>query len=130
MQGGFAGFPLVEADDRAWRDIPFFNDWVAHADRDEYWAEIDGADRPRRLKAPVLLMAGWYDPFLPTQLADYARIRREADARVARETRLVIGPWAHAEATVLPGGQRSENFRLESPAPPVNLFDRHLLGTD
>src|SRR5258708_4005465 len=129
MQGGFAGFPLVEADDRALRDIPFFNDWVAHADRDEYWAEIDGADRPRRLKAPVLLMAGWYDPFLPTQLADYARIRQAADPAVPQATRLVIGPWAHAEAAVLPGGKKFGNFRMDSLAPTVDWFDRHLFKT-
>ncbi len=127
MQRGFAGFPLIEADDRAACDIPFFDDWVRHADRDEYWAEIDGHDRARRLQAPALLMAGWYDPFLPTQLADYIRIRREADPLLANETRLVIGPWAHAEAAVLPGGERSRNFRLECLAPTVAWFDRHLL---
>jgi uncharacterized protein len=129
MQRGFAGFPLIQADDRAGRDIPFFDDWVRHADRDAYWAEIDGADRARRLQAPVLLMAGWYDPFLPTQLADYVRIRRDAAPRVANETRLVIGPWAHAEAAILPGGARSRNFRLECLAPTVAWFDQHLLHT-
>ena len=36
MERGFAGFPLVEADDRAVRDIPFFDDWVLHADRDAF----------------------------------------------------------------------------------------------
>jgi hypothetical protein len=127
MERGFAGLPLIEADDRAVRDIPFFDDWVLHADRDDYWAEIDGDDRARRLQAPVLLMAGWYDPFLPTQLADYARIRQEADPLVAHETRLVIGPWAHGEAALLPGGTRSRNFRLECLAPSVAWFDRHLL---
>ena len=130
MERGFAGLPIIEADDRAVRDIPFFDDWVMHADRDAYWAEIDGNDRARRLQAPVLLMAGWYDPFLPTQLADYARIRQEADPRVANETRLVIGPWAHAEAAVLPGGKSSRNFRLECLAPTVAWFDRHLLKND
>ena len=33
---------------------------------------------PAALRAPVLLMAGWFDPFLPGQLADFLRIRREA----------------------------------------------------
>jgi putative CocE/NonD family hydrolase len=127
MERGVADGPLVEADDRAVRDIPFFDDWVRHADRDAYWAGIDGNDRARRLQAPVLLMAGWYDPFLPTQLADYARVRYKADSRIANETRLVIGPWSHAEAAVLPGGGRSRNFRLECLAPTVAWFDRHLL---
>jgi putative CocE/NonD family hydrolase len=127
MERGFAGLPLIEADDRAARDIPFFDDWVRHADRDEYWAEIDGDDRARRLQAPVLLMAGWYDPFLPGQLADYAQIRRDAAPRVAGETRLVIGPWAHGVSAVLPDGKGSRNFRLECLAPTIAWFDRHLL---
>lgn len=130
MARGFAGFPLIEADDRAACDIPFFDDWILHADRDEYWEQIDGDDRARRLHAPVLLMAGWYDPFLPTQLADYVRIRSEADPQVAKESRLVIGPWAHAEAAVLPDGTRPRNFRLECLAPTIGWFDRHLLQND
>ena len=128
MERGFSGYPLIEADDRAACDIPFFDDWVLHADRDEYWARIDGTDRARRLQAPVLLMAGWYDPFLPTQLADYQRIRRAADPHVAKETRLIIGPWAHAESVALPDGTNPRNFRLESLAPTVAWFDRHVMN--
>lgn len=130
MERGLAGFPLIEADDHAGQNIPFFNDWVGHTDRDEYWHQIDGDDRPRRLRAPVLLMAGWYDPFLPRQLSDYAQIRHEADPRVADETRLIIGPWAHGEAAVLPGNTTSGNFRLDALAPTVAWFDRHLLKTN
>ena len=74
LERGFEGFPVVEADDRAVGDIPFFNDWVLHDRRDDYWAKIDGDDRGSGLRAPVLLMAGWYDPFLPTQLNDFMRI--------------------------------------------------------
>jgi putative CocE/NonD family hydrolase len=129
MQRGFDGLPLIAADDRAAGDISFFNDWVLHTDRDDYWAQIDGHDRARRLLVPVLLMAGWYDPFLPTQLADYARIQREADPAIARETRLVIGPWAHAEEVALPDRASLRNFRLECLAPTIAWFDRHLLQT-
>jgi putative CocE/NonD family hydrolase len=127
MRPGFAGFPLIDADKRATGDITFFNDWVGHPDRDDYWAAIDGSDRAGRLKAPVLLMGGWYDPFLPGQLADFARIRTAADPHVAAETRLVIGPWAHAETVTYPDGTSPRNFRLECLAPSIPWFDRHLL---
>ena len=128
LQRGFAGFPLIEADDRAAGDIPFFNDWANHPERDEYWVAIDGTDRASRLKAPVLLMGGWYDPFLPGLLADYSRIRETADPKVAAETRLVIGPWAHAETVHYPDGATPRNFRLECLAPSIPWFDRHLRG--
>src|SRR5207249_3553503 len=114
MARGFNGFPLIEADDRAVGDVAFFNDWVLHSDRDDYWAQIDGNDRASRLEAPVLLMAGWYDPFLPTQLNDFIRIRREAKPYVAAETRLIIGPWAHAESVKFPDGTAPRNYRLDS----------------
>ena len=113
LQRGFDGFPLIEADDRAAGDIGFFNDWVAHAERDEYWAQIDGQERPQKLNAPTLLMAGWYDPFLPGQLNDYAQIRRKARPEVASAVRLIIGPWVHASALDFPDGTRPRNFRLE-----------------
>src|SRR6185436_19193701 len=97
LQRGVDGFPLVEADDRAVGVV-----------------------------APVLLAAGWFDPFLPGQLADFVRIKRDARADVAAETRLVIGPWGHAETMTLPGGVHTRNYRLESLAPSIPWFDRHL----
>jgi predicted acyl esterase len=51
-----------------------------------YWESIDGSDRAATLKAPVLLMAGWLDPFLPGQLADFVRICSGAAARFERRT--------------------------------------------
>ena len=130
LRRGFNGWPLVEADDRAVGDVGFFNDWVKHSTRDAYWQAIDGEDRARTLQAPVLLMAGWFDPFLPGQLADFVRIRRDARADVAAATRLVIGPWGHAETVVLPGNLRNRNYRLESLAPSIPWFDRHLRSRD
>ena len=128
LEKGYAGFPLIEADDRAAGDIPFFNDWATHNTADSYWRAIDGSDRARNLKAPVLLMAGWYDPFLPTQLRDFMTIRASADPHVATETRLVIGPWSHADTVTLPGGPRLPDYRQSVLAPSIGWFDRHLRG--
>jgi putative CocE/NonD family hydrolase len=127
LQRGYAGFPLVKADERAaGDDIRFFNDWVEHQTADGYWRAIDGDDRARTLQAPVMLAAGWFDPFLPGQLADFIRIRRDARTDVAAATRLIIGPWAHAETVTLPGGIRNRHYRLESLAPSLPWFDRLL----
>jgi putative CocE/NonD family hydrolase len=123
---GVDGFPLIEADDRATGDIGFFNDWVSHPARDEYWQAIDGEERPARLQGPVFLTAGWFDPFLPTELADFVRIRRDARADVAAGTRMIVGPWAHADTVTLPGDIRNRNYRLESLAPSLPWFDSQL----
>jgi uncharacterized protein len=126
LERGVNGFPVIDADDRAVGGIGFFDDWAKHPTRDAYWREIDGEGRSTTLQAPVLLMAGWFDPFLPGQLADFVRIRRNARADVAAATRLVVGPWAHAETIPLPGDVRNRNYRLESLAPSLPWFDRHL----
>jgi putative CocE/NonD family hydrolase len=128
LDRGVNGFPLIEADDRAEEDVPFFNHWALHVERDAYWKEIDGADRLRDLRAPVHLMAGWYDPFLPAQLDDFIRIRRDGDERAAKGTRLVIGPWAHADSVILPGGFKGTPYRSAILEPMIDWFDTHLAG--
>ncbi len=128
LERGYAGFPLIEADDRSVGNIPFFDDWVSHSERDAYWLAIDGVDRPRDLRAPVLLMAGWFDPFLPTQLRDFSRVRAEADPRVAAAARLVIGPWSHARTVRFPDADLPDDYRVRSLAPSLDWFDRHLGG--
>lgn len=122
-----SGFPLIDSDRRATgEEIAFFRDWVRHTRADSYWQEIDGKDRARQLKAPVLLLAGWYDPFLPSMLQDFQEIKKYAAPDVARRTRLVIGPWTHAGQIILPGGRRSENFRLKSLSMSIPWFDEIL----
>jgi putative CocE/NonD family hydrolase len=126
LQAGFDGVPLIEADNRLGRDFNFFNEWVTHAARDSYWAAVDGERRPESLVAPVLIMGGWYDPFLPGAIADFLRIRHGANLAVAAESRLIIGPWAHARPVTLPRGPKSRNYRLDSIEPSLPWFDRHL----
>jgi putative CocE/NonD family hydrolase len=128
LDRGFEGFPLIAADERAVGHIPVFNDWAAHTKADSYWREIDGENRASSIKAPVLLMAGWYDPFLPTQLNDFETIRHVADAHVALESRLIIGPWTHAAAVRFPDGSTAGDYRAASLAPSIPWFDHHLLG--
>lgn len=126
LDRGTVGRPLNQADDRAGRDISFFNKWAGHSERDEYWAQVDGNERAAEVHMPVLLMAGWYDPFLPTQLADYESIQRTAAPEVAAECRLIIGPWIHADVIQPPDGFVSRNYRLESLEPSIAWFERHL----
>jgi putative CocE/NonD family hydrolase len=128
LDRGVDGFPLLEADERAVGPIRFFKDWAKHEQNDAYWQAIDGEGRTRTLKAPVLLMAGWYDPFLPTQLRDFTTIRQQADARASVPTRLIIGPWTHADPVRFPDGSTAGDYRPASLAPSIPWFDQHLLG--
>jgi putative CocE/NonD family hydrolase len=136
LDRGVNGWPAADADLRAvGKRVPFFQDWIRNPEWEASgsalptlnWASIDLTDRPdsRFLNAATFLMAGWFDPFLPSQLQDFKRIRARAD-KVAQDVRLVIGPWAHAVTVPLPGVPATRNYRLESLAPSIPWFDRHL----
>jgi len=71
-------------------------------------------------------MAGWYDPFLPTQLNDYVAVRHNSSRIVAERSRLIIGPWTHAGDAKLPDGFRQEPFRPQSIAVSLPWFDELL----
>lgn len=122
-------FPLKNADRRATGvEVDFFNDWVNHSERDGYWRDIDGQERIRTLKAPVLLMAGWYDPFLPSQLDDFKKIGIEASPEISQRSKLVIGPWIHGDEVTFPDGSKPSLFRPATLALSLEWFDRIILG--
>jgi predicted acyl esterase len=57
------------------------------------------------------MQAGWYDLFLPAQLADYRAV-----LAAGRKTRLRIGPWTHT-------GPASLGYSLRDA---LEWFDVHL----
>ena len=91
-------FPLSEVDAKAVGDpVPFFQEWLAHSEPDDpYWTQRVHLHQVPRVEAPVCLLGGWYDIFLPWQLRDYATLRA-----AGRSPRLVIGPWTHADPRLL-----------------------------
>lgn len=126
LERGVRTLPLLEADNLAIGDTDFYNDWLRHKDDREFWEAIDGKNRAQTLQAPMLLLAGWYDPFLPGQLDDYGVITAEATASVGSNSRLIIGPWGHANSIRVPGMGAEIPYRettLESSLP---WFDFHL----
>jgi len=121
------GIPLLDADKRAvGKEIPFFRDWVRHNSKDSYWQNLDASTKIKNLKAPVLLMAGWYDAFLPAQLDDFAQLKSSAYSDVAKRSRLIIGPLTHAGNVVFPDGKSPEPFRPLSFAMSLPWFDEIL----
>jgi putative CocE/NonD family hydrolase len=88
LHRGLAHLPLGEADVVATgEEISFLRAWLGRPGP-EYWDER--GHTAGEVTAPVLMVGGWHDIFLPWQLADYAALR----ATGARP-RLIIGPWTH-----------------------------------
>ena len=68
-----------------------------------------------QVTAPVQLVGGWYDIFLPWMLEDFAALRA-----AGRETQLIIGPWAHTSPGLVAAGMREA----------LGWLREHLLGDD
>ena len=92
LRRGLAHLPLAEADRvTTGAEIDFFQRWLVETDpAAAYWSERGHAHRLPDVSAPVLMIGGWYDIFLPWQLDDYAALRA-AGARPY----LTVGPWTH-----------------------------------
>lgn len=94
MSRALRHLPLGQADRvAAGRTLPWWQTWMAHPEPDdEYWQRFDHSVNVSKVTAPVLMVTGWYDAFLPWQLADWAQLDHHDAAH-----RLVIGPWMHMD---------------------------------
>ncbi|REE99741.1 CocE/NonD family hydrolase [Thermomonospora umbrina] len=89
------GRPLAELDALATgAAVRFYQDLLVNDKPGaDYWRTRDFAATVGDVTAPVTLLGGWYDIFLPWQLKDYAALRA-----AGRNPYLTIGPWWHADA--------------------------------
>jgi putative CocE/NonD family hydrolase len=108
--------PIIELDELLLgRRVSFWRDLLGHPSPDDpHWAPVDQSSRVAEVAVPVLQVGGWYDLFLQEQLADRARLTR------APCTRLVVGPWTHAQPAGF-GVQATETLRW---------LDRHVRGVE
>ncbi|ABP55561.1 CocE/NonD family hydrolase [Salinispora tropica] len=92
LAAGLSHLPLAEADRVATgMTVPFFQEWLRHHTPDAaYWQARVFGDRLAEVHAPVAMIGGWHDIFLPAQLRDFAALR---DAGAV--PRLIVGPWTH-----------------------------------
>ncbi|MGZ4196610.1 MAG: CocE/NonD family hydrolase [Solirubrobacteraceae bacterium] len=109
--------PLAELDERATgAEVDWFREAMQHSARDDaYWVARDFTAGVAKVKAPVQLIGGWYDIFLPWMLEDFGALR---DA--GREPQLLIGPWTHTDPGLVAAGTRDGIAWLRA----------HLLGDD
>jgi uncharacterized protein len=99
-----ADLPLVDFDERATgAEVRWFREGMASPGReDAYWAARDFAAGVANVTAPVQLVGGWYDIFLPWMLADFAALRAAGG-----NPRLIIGPWTHTAPGLMAAGVRN-----------------------
>ncbi len=89
-------YPVLEAPP-AEGITPYFKDWLAHPNFDEYWKQWSIEDHYAQIQVPVLSIAAWYDIFLGGSLKNYIRLKTEGGTEAARKgQRLVVTVGGHA----------------------------------
>jgi putative CocE/NonD family hydrolase len=89
-------YPVLEAPE-AEGLAPYFTDWLAHPNFDEYWKQISIEDHYEQIQVPVFNLGAWYDIFLGGTLKNYARLKAEAGTEAARRgQRLLVYVGGHA----------------------------------
>jgi len=76
---------------------PYFADWLAHPDYDEYWKKWSIEEHYAQIQVPVFSFGAWYDIFLGGTLKNYARLKKEAGTEEARRgQKLLVYVGGHA----------------------------------
>ena len=76
---------------------PYFADWLAHPNFDDYWKQWSIEDHYSSIQVPVYSMGAWYDIFLGGTLTNFRRLKKEAGTDAARrEQRLTVYVGGHA----------------------------------
>lgn len=115
LRAALAHLPLAEADRIATGvTVPFFQEWLRHHTPDaDYWRSRIFGDRIAEVRAPVAMISGWQDIFLPAQLDDYAALRA-----AGAHPRLIVGPWTHGTPGLFVAALRDG----------LDWLDEHLAG--
>jgi putative CocE/NonD family hydrolase len=96
--------PLMELDQlTTGTEVGWFRQAITNPQReDAYWVARDFAEGVANVSAPVQLIGGWYDIFLPWMLEDFRALRA-----AGRDPQLVIGPWTHTAPHLVRAGLRN-----------------------
>jgi uncharacterized protein len=75
---------------------PYFYDWLAHPDEDDYWAQWNVEARHHTIRVPACNVGGWYDIFLGGTIRNFLGMRECGATPEARQgQKLILGPWFH-----------------------------------
>ena len=99
----FGELPLADFDTLATgAEVRWFREAMASPAADgPYWGARDYTQDVGQVTAPVQLVGGWYDIFLPWMVEDFAALQA-----AGRETQLILGPWAHTSPGLVAVGMR------------------------
>jgi putative CocE/NonD family hydrolase len=117
--------PVAQINERYFKySVPTWNEYMAHADYDEYWARQNPLKYLTNVNHAILNVGGWFDAedfYGP--LETYRAVER---LNPANQNTIVIGPWLHGGWASMPGdvlgdiqfgSTTGEHFRAEVELP-------------
>jgi len=124
--------PLVDGDQAAGVDIPWYREWLDHPAYDDFWRSISTREHFGSINVPALNVCGWYDAYAGAAMEHFTGMAaRGPTPEVRRAQRLVMGPWHHMIGERVVGqvdfGPEAE---LDIRDLEARFFDHHLRGRD
>lgn len=124
-------YPIVE-EPAASGLAPYFVDWLAHPDYDEYWKKWSIEDHYAQIQVPVFSFGAWYDIFLGGTLRNFARLKKEAGTEEARRgQKLLVYVGGHAggsDSRKVGAVDFGEKLPFDFDEVMLNWYDRLLRG--
>src|SRR5262249_39165432 len=124
-----AELPLLRREGLA----PYYYDWLAHPDGDEYWQRWSILAHHAQIRVPAFNLGGWYDLFLAGPPRNFAGLRERAATEAARKgQRLLLGPWTHNSPSLAVAGDMNFGWAATLSADDLQLrwFDYWLREID
>ena len=76
---------------------PYFLDWLAHPNYDDYWKRWSIEEHYPDIQVPIFTIAAWYDIFLGGSLRNYVGVKSRGGSDAARQgQRLLVMIGGHA----------------------------------
>jgi putative CocE/NonD family hydrolase len=129
----FRKLPLIDLDREAGKDVPFFRDWIAHPDYDDYWRAQSIEERYQDIEIPVLQIGGWYDVLVNGTFHNFTGMRESGGSELARANqRAIVGPWIHDASSMTNAGEVDfgRDSKLDLQEIELRWFDHWLKGED
>jgi hypothetical protein len=79
------------------RIAPYYGDWLAHPDYDDYWKQWSIEENFSKISVPMLQVGGWYDIFAAGTMRNYMGAKAHGATEAARtQQHLLIEIGGHA----------------------------------
>ena len=112
---------------------PYYYDWLAHPDYDDYWAKVDVEAQFDRVKAPALVSGAWGDLFAVGSIRSFEGMRAKAATAAARAgTMLVMESAGHGGPGVVTYRDTAAGGDNDSPLRDLQrrFYDHYVKGID